>query len=242
MTNWKVKEKGGDEREWPKETKEEVEDALKDFEWMELEVETPTGDILSREEFMQEYSGPEAGSNEDIDNRTDDDVEVIDTTDEELAEAYQEKDKADEEIAEGANTVPDVKETQDALDQLGESLETDPLSILPGHMIDNIKGQPAINKRGYAMIAERYGVEVKSEMVSFPWENDENRAVAKAVAKTEDGKEYQDYGTAREGDGDMKEQLVELASTRALKRVTGWATGLGIVSYQELSQELEGAQ
>jgi len=127
----------------------------------------------------------------------------------------------------------------EALDELGESLETDPLSILPGHMVDQIQGQPAINKRGYAMIAERYGVSVKSYIESYPWENDENRCVARAVAITEEGEEYQDYATASEGDGDMTEQLIELASTRALKRVTGWATGLGIVSYQELSNQLE---
>ena len=132
-----------------------------------------------------------------------------------------------------------VQDTTDALDELGESLGTDPLSILPGHMIDEIKGQPAINKRGYAMIAERYGVSVKSYIESYPWENDDNRCVARAVAVTEDGDEYQDFATAKEEDGDMSEQLIELASTRALKRVTGWATGLGIVSYQELAGELE---
>lgn len=127
----------------------------------------------------------------------------------------------------------------DALDQLGESLGTDPLSILPGHMIDQVQGQPAINKRGYAMIAERYGVSVKAHIESYPWENEEGRCVARAVATTDEGKEYQDFASASKGDGDMPEQLVELASTRALKRVTGWATGLGIVSFQELSQELE---
>jgi len=132
-----------------------------------------------------------------------------------------------------------VEESKGAIDELGESLGTDPLSILPGHMIDTIQGQPAINKRGYAMIAERYGVSVKAEIETYPWENEDGRCVAKAVATTEDGKEYQDYASAAESDGDMSDQLVELASTRALKRVTGWATGLGIVSYQELSSELE---
>ena len=134
---------------------------------------------------------------------------------------------------------PDAPDTDSGLDQLGESLGQDPLEILPGHMIDQIQGQPAINKRGYAMIAERYGVSVKSYIESYPWDNDEGRCVARAVAVTDEGKEYQDFATARADDGDMPEQLVELASTRALKRVTGWATGLGIVSYQELASELE---
>jgi hypothetical protein len=178
------------------------------------------------------------GTVEDMDARTPDDVEVIDMdeTEEKMKEGYEKRADASES---DTTDVPDTQEDIDALDQLGESLETDPLSILPGHMVDNIKGTHAINKRGYAMIAERYGVEVKADIVQFPWENEDNRAVAKATAITEGGKEYQDWATASAEDGDMGEQLIELASTRALKRCVGWATGLGIVSYQELSNQLE---
>jgi len=155
-------------------------------------------------------------------------VEVVDHT---VDESPTETDEPTE--------TPATPDTEQALDELGESLGTDPLDILPGHMIDHIQGQPSINKRGYAMIAERYGVSVKATIESYPWENDENRCVASAVATTEDGKEYRDYATASKDDGDMPEQLIELASTRALKRCVGWATGLGIVSYQELSNQLE---
>jgi len=130
------------------------------------------------------------------------------------------------------------KETAEAIDKLGESLEDDPLNILPGHMQDNIQGTPAINKRGYAMIAERYGIEVTTTVESYPWDNEEGRCVAKAVAITEDGKEYTGHATACKGDGDMPEQIVELADTRAMKRAVSWASGLGIVAYSELSSEL----
>jgi len=141
--------------------------------------------------------------------------------------------------AEPSDMTQEPQSDADALDQLGESLGTDPLSILPGHMIDNIQGQPAINKRGYAMIAERYGVSVKAHIESYPWENEEGRCVARAVAVTDEGKEYQDFATASKGDGDMPEQLVELASTRALKRCVSWATGVGIVSYAEMVDGLD---
>jgi len=127
----------------------------------------------------------------------------------------------------------------DALAELGEELETDPLSILPSHMVDTISGEPAVNKRGYAMIAERYGIETSAEIVSFPWENDENRCVAKATAITEDGKEYTGWATACAEDGDMEDQIIELAETRSLKRSVSWASGVGIVSYQELTNQLE---
>jgi len=133
---------------------------------------------------------------------------------------------------------PTEKETAEAIDKLGESLEDDPLNILPGHMQDNIQGTPAINKRGYAMIAERYGIEVTTTIESYPWDNEESRCVAKAVAITEDGQRYTGHATACKGDGDMPEQIVELADTRAMKRAVSWASGLGIVAYEELSDEL----
>jgi len=133
----------------------------------------------------------------------------------------------------------DTSSADDPLAQLGEELGTDPLDILPSHMIDKIQGEPAVNKRGYAMIAERYGIEAKAEVVEMPWENDEGRCVAKATATTEDGKEYSGWASACASDGDMSEQLIELAETRSLKRCVSWASGVGIVSYQELSGELE---
>ena len=127
----------------------------------------------------------------------------------------------------------------DPLAELGEELGTDPLSILPAHMVDTIQGEPAVNKRGYAMIAERYGIEASAEIKVYPWDNDEGRCVAKATAITEDGKEYSGWATACADDGDMAEQLIELAETRSLKRSVSWASGVGIVSYQELSSQLE---
>ncbi len=127
----------------------------------------------------------------------------------------------------------------DAIDQLGDSLGTDPLDILPEHMVDTIQGQPAVNKRGYAMIAERYGIEVSADIEVYPWENEEGRCVARATAVTEDGREYSGWATASADDGDMNDQIIELAETRALKRGVSWASGVGIVSYQEMAGELE---
>jgi len=133
---------------------------------------------------------------------------------------------------------PQAQEAAEAIDKLGESLEDDPLNILPSHMQDDIQGTPAINKRGYAMIAERYGIEVTTTIESYPWENEEGRCVAKAVAITEDGQRYTGHATACKDDGDMPEQIVELADTRAMKRSVSWASGIGIVAYEELSDEL----
>jgi len=206
----------GNENTRTEPARSDAEDKAKDLKMMvddPTEIEVVQGDYENYEDYQNDSDDSES-EDEPVPVPTEAPEDVID--------------------AEPTETAVD-----DPLDELGESLGTDPLSILPGHMIDQIQGQPAINKRGYAMIAERYGVEVQAHIEQYPWDNDEGRCVARAVAETEDGKTYQDHATACEGDGDMSEQLVELASTRALKRVTGWATGLGIVSYQELSKELE---
>jgi hypothetical protein len=154
------------------------------------------------------------------------------------ANARPDEPDVDPEIVDHSPEPQEPQEAEEAIDQLGESLEDDPLSILPGHMQDTIQGQPAINKRGYAMIAERFGIEAHSEIVTYPWENEANRCVAKAEAITEDGKTYTGHATASAGDGDMEEQLIELAETRSLKRAVSWASGLGIVAYEELTNEL----
>ena len=166
-------------------------------------------------------------------------------------EDYQNRDADTEDTAEvvetptqttdGGHVQPEPQQAQEsaeAIDKLGESLEDDPLNILPGHMQDDIQGTPAINKRGYAMIAERYGIEVTTSIESYPWDNDEGRCVAKAVAITEDGQRYTGHATACKSDGDMPEQIVELADTRAMKRAVSWASGLGIVAYEELKNSL----
>ena len=88
------------------------------------------------------------------------------------------------------------------------------------------------------MIAERYDIAVQADVIEFPWENEDNRAVAKAIATTDDGKEYSGWGTASAGDGDMADQLIELAETRELKRAVSWSSGVGIVSYHEMADEL----
>lgn len=137
----------------------------------------------------------------------------------------------------------EVSESIEAIDKVKQSgLDTDPLSVLPGFMVDSIQGAQAVNKRGYAMIAERYGIAVTTEMINSPWDNEEGRVVMKATAITEDGREYNAYGTACASDGDDKANLIELADTRSQKRAIQWASGYGIVGYQELTGQLEGEQ
>jgi hypothetical protein len=149
---------------------------------------------------------------------------------------------------------PDVVETQpddtptepvepdtDGLDAVAEKdIATDPLSVMPQHFVDQIQGVPTINRKGYAVLAEHFNVSVKAEPVTLPSETDFEYAEFKAVATTEDGQEYSGFGSAHvdRQDGDDPHLLAELAETRAMKRATAWATGVGITAYSEMSNSL----
>jgi len=140
-----------------------------------------------------------------------------------------------------ANTVePDEPDTG-ALDAVAEKdIATDPLSVMPKHFVDQIQGVPTINRKGYAVLAEHFNVSVTAEPITLPSETDFEYAEFRAVATTEDGQEYSGFGSAHvdRQDGDDKHLLAELAETRAMKRATAWATGVGITAYSEMSNSL----
>jgi hypothetical protein len=150
----------------------------------------------------------------------------------------------DVEVVEDETPTEEPKPTQadsDALDEVqNKDLGTDPLSVMPGHFVDTIQGVPTINRKGYAVLAEHFGVSVTAEPVTLPSETDFEYAEFRAVATTEDGQEYSGFGSAHveRGDGDDPHLLGELAETRALKRATSWATGIGITAFEEMTNDL----
>ena len=140
-----------------------------------------------------------------------------------------------------ANTVaPDEPDTE-ALDAVAEKdIATDPLSVMPKHFVDQVQGVLTINRKGYAVLAEHFNVSVTAEPITLPSETDFEYAEFRAIATTEDGQEYSGFGSAHVNrqDGDDKHLLAELAETRAMKRATAWATGVGITDYTEMSNSL----
>ena len=120
------------------------------------------------------------------------------------------------------------------------SVSEDPVSWMPDHFVDTIQGVPTVNRKGYAVIASKYGVSVTAEPVTLPSEADFEYAEFKATATTEDGREYSGFGSAHveRQDGDDPHLLAELAETRAMKRATAWATGVGMTAVEELKNEL----
>jgi len=127
-------------------------------------------------------------------------------------------------------------------DELPENppIDQDPVNWLPTHFIDEIQGVPTVNRKGYCVIAARYGVSVKAEPVTLPSETEFEYAEFKAVATTENGQEYSGFGSAHveRQDGDDPHLLAELAETRAMKRATAWATGIGMTAMSEMTNQL----
>lgn len=150
----------------------------------------------------------------------------------------------DVEVVEDETPTQEPEPTQpdsDALDDVqNKDLGTDPLSVMPGHFVDTIQGVPTINRKGYAVLAEHFGVSVTAEPVTLPSETDFEYAEFRAVATTEDGQEYSGFGSAHveRGDGDDPHLLAELAETRAMKRATAWATGVGVTAMSEMKNSL----
>lgn len=127
-----------------------------------------------------------------------------------------------------------VREMQD------KDISDDPLSVMPSHFVDRIQGTPVINRKGYAVLAEHYGIEVVAQPVTLPGATDHTYAEFRAIATTEDGTEYSGFGSAHvdRQDGDDPYLLAELAETRAMKRAVAWATGVGMTAKAEMEGSL----
>ena len=139
------------------------------------------------------------------------------------------------------DVVQDAIADEQELDAVAQkNLAEDPLSVMPSHFVDTIQGVPTINRKGYAVLAQHFGISVTAEPVTLPGETDFEYAEFKAVATTQDGQEYSGFGSAHVDrmDGDDPYLLAELAETRAMKRATAWATGVGMTAYSEMSNSL----
>ena len=127
----------------------------------------------------------------------------------------------------------------DATDLPERSLSEDPIDWMPSHFVDDIQGVPVLNRKAYCVIAERYGVSVVAEPITLPAETDYEGAVFRAIATTEDGREYSGIGSAHVDRDDDAHLLAELAETRAMKRSMAWASGVGVTAISEMQGTLE---
>lgn len=119
------------------------------------------------------------------------------------------------------------------------SVGTDPFEWLPGGFVDHIDGSPAINRKGYAVLAHFYKIEVEIDVEIFPEDTEFEHCRVKAIATDPAGKECVEYGTSHTERGDDPYMLLELAITRAKKRALAEATGVGAVAVEELKNEVQ---
>lgn len=153
-----------------------------------------------------------------------------------------------EPVSDGGSVQTDGEQAVAVPDQDGESatlptspdVTEDPLTWMPDHFVDTIEGVPAINRKGYAVLAEHYDISVTAEPLSIPSESDWEYAEFRAVATTPDGREYSGFGSAHVERGDDKVLLGEMAETRAVKRATANATGIGMTAVEEMRSATEG--
>lgn len=135
--------------------------------------------------------------------------------------------------------LPEKQGHSEGLEQLGESLETDPLDVLPGYMITTVDGKPSLNKRGVSVLAYHYDISVTDkETVAYPHETEYESAIVEITVEGKDGRVFVGAGEAHV-DETPKHQLLRMAETRAYKRAVIFATGTGIVGYQELMDQLQ---
>ena len=125
-------------------------------------------------------------------------------------------------------------------DELPErNVSDDPLSWMPGHFIDSIDGTPAINRKGFEVLAHHYDISTSSTLEVPPEETGHEYVRVKATAETTDGRTCDAYGSAHVDRGDDPELLLEMADTRARKRALSIATGVGVVAVEELRNEVD---
>jgi len=132
-----------------------------------------------------------------------------------------------------------LEDAAEAVDELQQNVDTDPLDVLPGYMITMVDGKPSLNKRGVSVLAYHYDIDVvEREVVTYPHENGYETAVVEMLVKGPDGRHFSGIGEAHV-DETPKHQLLRMSETRAYKRAVIFATGTGIVGYQEMVESLE---
>jgi hypothetical protein len=142
--------------------------------------------------------------------------------------------------ARAAPATPTVDE--DAPDDLDEFV-TDVAGVPSVFVVDMGRGRdskPYVTKEGLTYIARKAGIQVSAEPLSPTWEGDADVAAYRGVAVDDDGRRYEDVATAHADQVENtvgRENLDELASTRATNRALRLATGCGFASVEELDAD-----
>jgi hypothetical protein len=166
------------------------------------------------------------------------DVSVVDhTPDDDQEEAESDQEPSDDVVEppttdggrdEPVETVAPATPDEEAVESHQEFVEeiAGVPSVFVVSMGRGADAKPYVTKEGLNYLARKMGVETRAEPLSPSWEDDDD-----------DGREYVDVATAHAEQVEStvgRENLDELASTRATNRALRLATGCGYASAEEV--------
>lgn len=111
---------------------------------------------------------------------------------------------------------------------------------VPDRFIMELGGDPYIRREGFQRLARSEGYAVRSELVTWASETDNEMAEARAEVLDDGDLVATGVGTAHLEAEDMDGavgNLNELAETRAISRAMGWATGAGLAAVEAHAPE-----
>jgi len=188
------------------------------------DLEITTTDPRQDDESEQEVP-PHDNHGEPIEKQADGGTEAVEVVDDE---------QPTEEPTPTQTGTDALEDAAEAVDKLQKNVDTDPLDVLPSYMITMVDGKPSLNKRGISVLAYHYDIDVKErEVVAYPHETEYETAVVEMMVEGPDGRTFTGIGEAHV-DETPKHQLLRMAETRSYKRAVIFATGTGIVGYQEM--------
>lgn len=108
--------------------------------------------------------------------------------------------------------------------------------------IVNLQGKEFVTYEGLLDVAHQMKLKsIKTDIVQLPNEENQYLCIMKAIAVTEDGKEFHGYGDASPNNvnKNIAPHLIRMAETRAKARALRDLTNIGMTAFEELAESDE---
>lgn len=108
--------------------------------------------------------------------------------------------------------------------------------------IVNLQGKEFVTYEGLLDVAHQMELKsIKTDIVQLPNEENQYLCIMKAIAVTEDGKEFHGYGDASPNNvnKNIAPHLIRMSETRAKARALRDLTNIGMTAFEELAESDE---
>lgn len=108
--------------------------------------------------------------------------------------------------------------------------------------IVNLRGKQFVTYEGLLDLAHQNKLKsIKTELIQIPSKENNNQCIMKAIATTEDGKEFEGYGDADTSNVNsmISKHIIRMAETRAKARALRDLTNVGMTALEELGDDSE---